>query len=94
MKMANPIENGQWKCNDPAKTGRATCEAVCQNDWHDQNWHRMQFSIKCKEGLKMREQMVGAPSCSPRERGIQCWQEPWADAAVKNDELLTVLLKI
>jgi len=84
MKMANPIENGQWKCNDPAKTGRATCEAVCQNDWHDQNWHRMQFSIKCKEGLKMREQMVGERSCSPRERGIQCWQEPWADAAIKS----------
>jgi len=82
MKLANPIINGQWKCNDPAKNGRAECEAVCKNDWHDRHWQRMQFSIKCKEGLKMREQMVGTRACSPRERTTKCWEEPWADVKV------------
>ena len=83
LKAQNPILNGQWKCNDPAKTGRAECEAACKNDWHDGDWHRMKFSIKCKDGLKTRMQFDGPPSCTPRERGQQCWQEEWATIKVK-----------
>merc|ERR550534_337236 len=86
MKMSNPIENGQWKCNDPAKNGRAECEAACKNDWHDGDWTRMKFSIKCKDDLKTRQQFIGEPSCTPRERGTQCWEEDWVDS--KMDKML------